>query len=199
MNNQTSISRYILVILSISIAFTALVLIALNSWVQNKKMSTSNSGVLGQVFSNQAYENGYKAGYLLAREKYKKIAPLPEGAVVTSLTGTVTKVEVNQLTLTAENLDTNEFIDNISNDRTVLVNASTTVVSRTFLTAEEQVKQLERWSKSGSKNAPPLPYTEKAIKLSDIKPDQKITVMANEDIRLKQSFEATQIILTQTP
>lgn len=199
MNKQTSISRYILVILSISIVFTALVLIALNAWVQNKRLATSGTDIVGQIFSNQGYENGYRAGYLAAREKYSKIAPLPAGAVVTSLTGTVTKVAADQISLTVKNLDTNEFIDNVSNDRTALVNASTTVVLRTFLTAEEQAKQLEKWGRSGSKNAPPLPYTEKNIKLSDLTVGQSVVVVADQDIRLKESFTATQIVVNVNP
>ena len=195
MNNRASLSRYILVILCISIAFTALVLVGLNSWVQNKRLSGDNAGIVGQIFSGQAYENGYKAGYLAARTKYQQIAPLPEGAIVTSVTGKVAAVESNGVRLNVTNLDTNEFVDNVSNVRLAILTASTTVVQRTFLSQDEQAKQLDRWNKNGSRNSPPLPYTEQTIKLSDIKTGDDVVAVASEDIRLKESFNATQIIV----
>lgn len=195
MNNRASLSRYILVILCISIAFTALVLVGLNSWVQNKRLSGENAGIVGQIFSNQAYENGYKAGYLAARAKYRRVAPLPEGAVVTSISGTVASVESNAVKLNATNLDTDEYVDNVSNVRLVMTNASTTIVQRNFLSQEEQTKQLEKWNRNGSRNSPPLPYSEKTIKLSDIKPGDSVVAVADKDVRLEESFNATQIIV----
>jgi hypothetical protein len=195
MKTHASLSRYILVILCVSIAFTALVLIALNSLMQNRKLSGASSGIVDQIFSNQAYENGYKAGYLAARDKFSKVAPLPEGAIVTSITGKVDSVDAKGVKLTVTNLDTDEYVDGVSNQRLALVTASTTIVTRSFLSAEEQAKQLERWSESGSKKAPPVPYTEKAINLSGIKPGDNVIAVANEDVRLKDSFNATQLIV----
>lgn len=199
MNNQTSLSRYILVILCISIVFTALVLIALNSWVQNKNLSPDNSGLVGQIFSNQSYDTGYKAGYLAARETFKKVPPLPDEAIITSLTGTVMSVEEDRIIFKAENLDADELIDGVSSQRTAITTASTTFVTRSYLSPEDQARQLANWSDSGTKDSPPLPYTEKPIKLSEIKPGQKIAAMANINIRFEESFEASKIILEVLP
>lgn len=200
MNKQISLSRYILVILCSSIVFTALVLVVLNSWMQNQRLATLGSGIgIDQIFGSQSFENGYKAGYLAAREKYTKIAPLPAGTVVTALSGTVKSVSDKQIVVTATNLDTDPYVDGVSNDRTVLITASTTVMQRVFLSPEEQAKQMDRWSRSADKNktSAPAPYTEKKLNLSDLKPGQTVAVMADEDIRLKESFTATQVVLTQ--
>lgn len=203
MNKQISLSRYILVILCASIVFTALVLVILNSWMQNQRLASLGLGSTGvdQIFGSQSFENGYKSGYLAAREKYTMIAPLPAGAVVMALSGTISSVNDKQIVVTATNLDTDSYVDGVSNDRTVLITASTTIMQRIFLSPEEQAKQIDKWSKTAdrSKTSPPAPYTENKLSLSDLKAGQTVAVIADEDIRLKESFNATQVILTQIP
>ncbi len=203
MNNPTSLSRYILVILCSSVVFTALVLVILNSWMQNKRLASLGLGGTGvdQIFGSQSFENGYKAGYQAAREKFAAVAPLPAGIAITAISGTIKSINGQQIVVTATNLDTDPYIDGVSNDRTIIVTASTTLMQRTFLSAEEQARQMDRWTKSADrdKTAPPSPFTEKPLKLSDLKVGQTVAVMANEDIRLKESFNATQVILDQNP
>lgn len=200
-NDKVSLSRYILVILCVSIVFTALVLIILNSWVQNKRLSQGTSGIpaIDQVLFGQSFEDGYKAGYLAARSKYQRIAPLPEGMTIMGLSGTVESINDKQLLVLAENLDVDEIVDGVSLKRTVMVNEQTKFLLRTPLSPEEQSKQIEAWSRNTGDVPPPLPYTEKIISIKDIKVGQGVSITADEDIKLKESFTATEVILYQQP
>lgn len=201
-NDKVSLSRYILVILCVSIVFTALILIILNSWVQNKRLSSGGgSGIpaIDQVLFGQSFEDGYKAGYLSARSKYQRMAPLPEGMQIMGLSGLVESVNDKQLVVMAENLDVDEIVDGVSLKRTAMVNEQTKFFLRTPLPLEEQSKQIEAWSRQSGDIPPPLPYTEKNITIKDIKAGQNISITADEDIRLKVSFTAKEVILYQQP
>lgn len=201
-NDKVSLSRYILVILCVSVVFTALILIILNSWVQNKRLSSSGgSGIpaIDQVLFGQSFEDGYKAGYLAARSKYQRMAPLPEGMPVMGLSGTVESINDKQLVVLADNLDVDEIVDGVSLKRTAMVDEQTKFLMRTPLSPEEQSRQIEAWSRNTGDVPPPLPYTEKTISLKDIKAGQNVSVTADEDIKLKESFSAKEVIVYQQP
>lgn len=201
MNNQVSLSRYILVILCVSIVFTALTLIVLNSWVQNKRLSDLTSNVPGlNQLTGKTFEDGYKAGYLAAKEKYRSVPPTPEGVAVLSLMGTINSVDGQQLSVTATSLDTDPTVDGVPNERTIVVSTSTSIVLRTNLSAQDFTKKMEEWNKSEDKTkvTPPTPYTEKSLSISDLKPGQTISVTSNEDLRLLTTIKAKQIVLVAT-
>jgi hypothetical protein len=197
MNNHASLSRYILVILCVSIVFTALVLIILNSWMQNKQLA-GLSGV-GGMLTGQTYENGFKEGYLAAREKYQTIQPLPEGASVASFSGNIESLSDSSINVRATNLDTNEIVDGVSDVRNVMIDENTKIFSRTLLPQEEQDRLYAAWQKSGAAqgNPPPKAYKETEIKLSDLQNGQTVMVTANDDIRLQNSFVASEVVLVK--
>lgn len=195
MNNHVSLSRYILVILCVSIVFTALVLIILNSWMQNKQLTGLNG--VGQLFAGQSYENGYKEGYLAAREKYKTILPLQENATVTSFSGDIESLDDSSVLVRATSIDTNEIVDKVSDVRDVLIASTTKIFSRTLLPQDEQDRLYAQWQKSGASqgNPPPKAYKETEIKLSDLQVGQRVFVSAGEDIKLQESFIATEVVV----
>ncbi len=196
-NDKVSLSRYILVILCISIVFTALVLIILNSWVQNKRLSAGSLGIpaIDQVLFGQSFEDGYKAGYQAARSKYQRMAPMPEGVITQNLNGHIQSIGSEQLVVLADNLDVDEIVDGVSNKRTVVITTTTKIFFRQGLPPEEHMRQIEDWNKNRSSDLPPIPYTEKLISLKDLSEGQTVSVTAAEDIRLLSSFNATEIVL----
>lgn len=201
-NDKVSLSRYILVILCVSVVFTALILIVLNSWVQNKRLSSGSGSripAIDQVLFGQSFEDGYKAGYLAARSKYQRMSPMPEGMPVMGLSGQVESVNSNQLVIMAENLDVDEIVDGVSLKREAMLDEQTRFLARTPLSPEEQIRQMEVWSRNAGDSPPPLPYTEKIITVKDIKAGQVVSVMAEEDIKLKESFIAKEVIIYQQP
>lgn len=198
MNNSSSLSRYILVILCVAIVFTALVLIVLNSIVQNKRLSGLKSGIpaIDQIMTGQSYEDGYRAGYKAAREKGGFSMPTPTGAPVLSLSGTIESVSADKVVFKVLSMDTDEFVDGVSSSRTALIATSTQILVRKYLNQVELAKQMEQTAKN---KGLPIPYTEKTGTTTDLRPGQDIAVMAKEDIGLKDEFTVTQIIVTTMP
>jgi len=202
MNKTSSLSRYILVILCVAIVFTALILIVLNSIVQNKRLSGLKSGIpaIDQIMVGQTFEDGYKEGYKVARDKCRFSMVTPPGSPIFNMDGTIRSVSADKIQFTAKNIDTDELVDGISNSRTIMMTTSTVISVRTYLTMEEQTKAFEAAAKSTDKNKTmPMPYTEKVIKISDLKAGQEIIVIANEDVRLKEEFAAVQVIVNIMP
>lgn len=200
-NDKVSLSRYILVILCVSIVFTALVLIILNSWVQNKRLSDGGLGIpaIDQVLFGQSFEDGYKAGYLAARSKYQTMVPMPEGAAIQNLNGQIQSIGSDQLVVMADNLDVDEIVDGVSSKRTVLIASTTKILFRQGLPPEEHMRQIEEWNKNRTTDLPPISYIEKSLALKDLSEGQAVSVTAAEDIRLLTSFYATEIVLYKAP
>lgn len=198
MNNPSSLSRYILVILCVAIVFTALVLIVLNSIVQNKRLSGLKSGIpaIDQIMTGQSYEDGYRAGYKAAREKGGFLMPTPTGAPVLSLSGTIESVSADKVVFKVLSMDTDELVDGVSSSRTAVIATSTQILVRKYLNQVELAKQMEQTSKN---KALAVPYMENTGKTTDLKPGQDIAVTAKEDIGLKDEFTVAQIIVTVMP
>lgn len=197
-SSGASLSRYILVVLCIAVVFTALVLVVLNAWVNNKKLSVPSMGIaaVDQLMNGQTYEDGYRTGYLAAREKFKTIPVSSSDAAVTGLSGTIISLGNGIITIKAESLDTDPLVDGVSDLRKISVPTSTKITIRTFLSPEKQNELAEKWRDNGMLNdePSPLPYTDDAVKLSDLKVGMQISVSASENIRLKESFAAASII-----
>lgn len=193
MSPEKSLSRYILVILSVSVVFTALVIVALNAYVSNKKLSESNGGsFINNALSSFSYDDGYRDGYKAARERFG-VAPNQ----ILSVNGVIQDLDLNNFMIIAENLDTDEFVDSVSDKRNVLINASTTILMRVPLSKNILDKKLNAWSNSADRDTtpPPTPYEEKSLTISDLKNGQKVTVVAYDDIRLAEAFDAQTIII----
>ena len=198
MNNQTSYSRYVLVVLCIAVAFTAFILVILNTW-SNHKTFTFGIPAVDQVMQGQTYEDGYKAGYQAARQKLSTRPPLPPGTPVTTANGTITSVNAVSLTMVVDSLDTDELVDGVSDTRTVNIATSTAIILRTNLSIQDMEKQMTTWREDGMKKnqPPPAPYKESHLNIADLKPGQTITVVTSNDLRLQSSFTATKILIAK--
>jgi len=196
METEKSLSRYILVGLSVSVVLTALVIVALNAYVTNRRLSGDGETFIGSALSSFSYNKGYKDGYEAARAKYS-ITPVE----ITQLNGTLIEIKDQKLTVQAENLDTDEFIDGVSNLRTVMISTSTKILSRTPISTEELDKRLAAWRRSGQQDTtpPPSAYDDEEIDFEDLNAGQMVAITAGEDIRLASSFTATEIIVLSEP
>jgi hypothetical protein len=183
------------VVLSISVVLTALVIVALNAYVTNKQLAQNgNSSFIDKAFSTFSYDDGYRDGYSAAREKF---GVLP--SEITAITGNVMDMDQSFVTIKAINIDTDEFVDRVSDIRKGLITASTTIMLRKVLTGEELDAAMIAWRKNPADNPPPVPYTETKASLNDLSAGATVLITALEDIRLKESFYAQNIIIIYQP
>jgi len=189
------LSRYILVVLSVSVVLTALVIVALNAYVTNRQLAQNgDSSFIDKAFSTFSYDDGYKDGYNAAREKFN----LRSDGIMSAV-GTVQKVEADSVTIKAINLDTDEFVDGVSDIRQVFLTASTTLSLRKTLTEDELNKAMAAWRNAPGNDPPPLPFSESKATINDIVVGSEIIVNVETNIRLEESFEASQIIILSQP
>ena len=201
MNNVSSLSRYILVILCVAIVFTALILIVLNSIVQNKRLSGLKSGIpaIDQIMAGQTFDDGYKAGFIAARSKCSPALIDPTLMPLFSLAGAVESVSADKVVFTVSNLYTDELVDGIPSRRTAIITTSTKITAQYMLPAEEFSKLLTEAARKGRFDKMPLPYTEKTVKATDLKPGQGVQISAKTDIANKGEFQATEIVAIVQP
>ncbi len=194
---QGSLSRYILVVLCIAVVFTTLVLIALNSWVKNRELS--GIPAIDQVLSGQTYEDGYKAGFMAAREKFSIKPPMPANIEVKMVNGEIQALSNDSMEVLVTSLDTDPTVDGVSDTRTVAIDKNTKIEKRINLQPEEINKRMADWSQDGAKKGeiPPLPYTLVPVKLSDLKVGMEITISSDESLRLAESFLAKSIMVNE--
>lgn len=193
MGTEKSLSRYILVVLSVSVVLTALIIVALNAYVTNKRLADgSGNGFLDTAMSGLSYEEGYKAGYNAAREKFS-ITPKQ----ITSIVGQVSEIGTNEVIVKAQNLDTDEMVDGISDLRTVVISTSTELLVKRNLTDQEMANEMAKWNASSKQEAPPLPFVLEKAELADLSSTSTVTVTAEEDIRYAETFTASRFIINQ--
>lgn len=194
---QSSLSRYILVVLCAAVVFTTLVLVILNTWMKTERLT--GVPAIDQVLNGQSYEDGYKDGFLAAREKFTKSPPLPQNVEIKMVSGEIKTIGQDGLTMLVTSLDTDPLVDGVSDTRTVAITKDTKIIKRVMLTPEEMNKRTQAWAAEGAKKGtpPPAPFTDMAIKLSDLKVGMQISVTSDESLRLLESFTATTIVINQ--
>lgn len=188
MEPTKSTSRYILTALAIILVITAFVLVGLNALNIEQRLGLS-PGIWG-TDSAQLEEN-YRLGYLAAREKYKGICPSVErqGSIIS---GIVDSVEGDSLTITQDYFDTDEKVDGISDTRHANITANTKIELHTQKDQEVLSKELAAF-KPGPDSTPPAPFILSNIKLSDIKPGDRVNVISDSELRLAEEFTALTI------
>jgi hypothetical protein len=192
MEPTKSTSRYILTALAIILVITAFVLVGLNALNIEQRLGLS-SGVWG-TDSAQLEEN-YRLGYLAAREKYKSMCPMVERQG-SSISGTVTSVTSDSLTIEQDFFDTDELVDGVSNLRHAKISANANIQAHTAKDPEILNKELAAL-KPGSESQPPAPFTVTNIKLSDIKPGDRVVMTSDTELRLAEEFIALTVNLTR--
>ncbi len=193
MSPEKSLSRYILVVLSVSVVLTALIIVAINAYVNNARLSSDN-GFIDSTLSSFSYNQGYKDGYNAARDKFH-FAPVE----VRAINGTIIEKTSNSVTINAINLDTDEFVDEVSNIRKAELNSETKFFSRTALSEEEFDKAMSTWRSSGAARGEPPPsgFIDKEISASDLQAGQTIVINADQDIRLMETFTAVSVVVLE--
>ncbi len=193
MKTEKSLSRYILVVLSISVVLTALIIVALNAYVNNQRLAQNDSGIItGTAKSLSSYDEGYKDGYKTAREKF-----LQNSEEMFSLIGIVLKNEDSSILVEAVNLNTDALVDGIDNKRKIAITSSTEIVINLTLTDEEMETKMNKWRQSEQDTPPPLPFVTDTATIDDIKIDDNISAIATKNIRLEKEFIAEKIVINK--
>ncbi len=148
---------------------------------------------------NDSYQAGFDAAkQLVLDSSLGGMFKTPDD--IRSLSGTVTAISGNQLTLHTQS--TNPFDDPALADRTVLINASTTVVKlaqkdpKTFQT---EMNAFMKATQSGTSQpaTPPEPFTRVPATVADIAVGNVVTVSAADNVKTAKSFTASQIQIQQ--
>ena len=151
-------------------------------------------------------QNSYEAGWQAANQKLEESGLLrPEQEEVFTISGIITGVFENQITLKSDPVVVNPLAMQAPESRTVTITEETKIIRQTPKTREKLMAEEEKWQSEMDKlkpedaafpPSPPSPYIEEEIKLSDLKTGDKISVTSNQNIKFATTLEAVQIIFT---
>jgi hypothetical protein len=178
-----SYSRYLLTALCISVVFTTLSLVAINAWLSQQSIETDETA----SFSDEQSQQAYRDGYLAARKRLTDAGLcLPIGET-RSLTATVNSVGSDRIIVTQRSLDTDPIADGVSDERTVFITAETKIYFETPKSSDQIAK------------TPLSPFTRNEAIWTDIPQENGLVrVSAADDVRLKDEFVATEIVILGT-
>lgn len=187
METQKSASRYVLTALAVILVITAFILVGLNAFDLESRLGLS----LGGRQSQQQAEEQYRLGYLAARSAYREVCPMAEKHGI-QISGTVTAIAGDKLTLDQDYFDTDPKIDGVTDVRTAKLVATTKIQAQTNKPSEQLNKEMAAF-KPGPDATPPAPYTLSALKLSDLKIGDRVLITSGQDLRLSEEFDALTI------
>ncbi len=158
--------------LAVILVICAFILMGLRAFMPQRLGSLSSLG--------GSYAEGYKA----ARERYAEVCPGFGPAATFS--GTVVGVSGNKLTVHQESLAIDPRVDDVSDDRVVIMSTSGTI------------------TKLDVSSPPPAPKVvngelvftapkQTTLKLQDLKPGDRVTVTSDVDIRFQEEIVAFSI------
>lgn len=192
---EKSASRYILVSLAVLLFITAMILVILqSSYFRNL-----------QVGAFKTYADGYADGFTKARA-LAYASGFPRSEARTSLSGSVKSVGSSDVTFEITGLILDEAVDDAGLTRTAYATKDTKITLLQRLSPDEISRKQNEYAAKLSKlkpsdpvPAPPATYTESAIALSDIKPNDAITVMSvnNQDLLPLDTFYASKTSVTR--
>lgn len=186
---ERSYSRYLLVVLCVSITVTAVVLVALNAYANSKRPAPSGPA------SDQEITTAYRAGFNAARERLTKYG-FGAPSDTQTLTGTVRSVSGGKLIVSQENLMTDALISGITDDREVTTTASTKITRDVQKPAAQFQAEQEAFAKLPPSPSlqPPTATIKSTIRISDINVGDHVTISAQEsDITMLPSITAASI------
>jgi hypothetical protein len=163
----------------------------MSSFVTGLALGAKLSGEKG--FSNE----GFLAGYSSAKAKLEKSGMFPlSSAKISALSGRVTSVEKNSITVTDISISGNplEYFGPAS--RTIAVSDETLIVRLVPLSAEEMsssAKAFQDSLKSGGSPIPPSPFREEAVGIAEVKEGMIITAIAEKGILDAGEINASKI------
>ena len=136
-------------------------------------------------------------------EKAKKF--FPDSGPITVVAGAVTSVDKEGNTFTLSGVEGISPFEKLPEKRIVHVTAETTIIQTVLKDSKVFQKEIDAYTaklhsgKGGVLISAPTPYIEKSASLSDISPGDVVSVEAGEDIKLKEEFEATKIVIQRAP
>ena len=156
--------------------------------------------------SQTGTENTYQAGWDAAREKIKQspsFATMQPAGEVKSVSGTIQKINGNKITIKTFQMD--PLADESLSERIVVVDSNSKISLNVQKSSEKMQAEMQAFqekmktqnsdpAKAPEAIAPPIPFEEKTIALSDLKEGQSISVISSENIGEKKELVAQQII-----
>ncbi len=152
-------------------------------------------------------DNSFQAGWDAAKARLSQSPAgmaIPTNAEIKSVNGAIQKIDGNKLTVKINPLE--PLADPNLDTRIVVVDSSAKIildVPKDQAQLEKEMKEFQDKMKQPSAQTdpsqpavpimPPTSFTSKDISLSDLKVNQYISVTANENIKDKKEFTATQI------
>lgn len=155
--------------------------------------------ILGVGAKSQVYQMGFLEGKTVTEQEYQEkiekiFPPAPEPEKVYSVTGKITKIDGQTLTLKVTLPVSNPLEEPKTETKTVEITDATTVVKQLPKSPEEFMAEEEAFA-AGEREALPSLYDEEAIDSSELKIGNTITAESEENIKGKIGFEAKKIIL----
>lgn len=111
---------------------------------------------------------------------------------VRALSGTISKISGNAITI--ENAQIGSPLEKTPPTRTVIITTQTKIVRQELKDIILVQKEGAEYQKAPAGKAPPSPFVEIPITLSDLKIGDQIIVQANENIKAAEQFTATAVI-----
>lgn len=195
-NPRPNILRIILLILAIAIVITTVALIILNILANQEKSKTPLMGIFDDS-SDQTYEDGYRDGYNAAREKLSGQFGGLLNEEIQSVSGSIESISGNQFQVLVKGLDTDEFVDGVSDTRTILITPETQIIIQTPLSPEEEAMAFKEAMES-TVDEPillPNPFKQSTGTINDLEEGMDVLIRAEKNIRLEAEFEASKIYI----
>ena len=167
-------------------------------------MGASGMGIASVIGTGGGnYNTGYAAGIASAQRKLQDSGLIPKSPTeVMTISGTVKSVSTDRFVINANRISINPLDSQGPTERTIVVNDKTQITARISTPPAELTAAMKLFQdnvKAGKPGNPPMPFTEKAAKIDDIKISMVVTVTAAENIRDASTINATQIIFQAVP
>jgi hypothetical protein len=159
------------------------------------------------VVSGNRQDNSFQAGWDAAKERLKQLPmgmALPADLEIKNISGTIQKIEGSKLTVKINPLE--PLADPELDNRIIVIDSNTKIILNVPKDQAQLEKEMKEFNEQMSKPRvsnnpneplapimPPTSFTTKDISQSDLKVNQYISVTANENIKDKKEFIATQI------
>jgi hypothetical protein len=188
---ERSYSRYLLVVLCVSIIVTATVLVALNAYTRSHLTASP-------VPLSDDTTDAYRAGFAAAKEKYESYGLSTLTGQRNILIGRVQSVDAGMIIVRQENLLTDEIVSGVSNDRIVAIDRGTSLVRETQKSPEKLQQEQAAFAALPPGTDPPQAVVRVTASIQDIHAGDLVRVTASEtDVTDLESVHATEIVVSR--